>query len=172
MQDSLEQTNDSITKSSGFSSFSSLTSAHGHFLAARSRSSSMPSLCLVKSASAESENESEGDDSKPHQVIPTDIPADLTPKEVQICQPPTEPSKTHHVEFETDLGSEDKFNNEHQPFGSVEHLNVPKTLQSKVHARERLSERIPTPKDQVLGKKNILYWKGDIFTIDNESNRV
>ncbi|CAF0894438.1 unnamed protein product [Adineta ricciae] len=57
--DSYEATNESITKSSGFSSFSSLLSTNDHHpVTASSRSKSMPSICIETFSSLDSTNSS------------------------------------------------------------------------------------------------------------------
>nr|ACD37555.1 Rho GTPase activating protein [Adineta vaga] len=56
--DSYEQRNESITKSSGFSSFSSLLSSNDHPVTANSRSKSMPSICMELFSSIDSANSS------------------------------------------------------------------------------------------------------------------
>jgi len=57
-QESYEQTNESVAKSSGFSSFSSLLSATEPSLTTKTRSVSMPSICIVACSSIDSGNKS------------------------------------------------------------------------------------------------------------------
>ena len=53
-QDSYEQTIESVTKSSGFSSFSSLLSSNENLLSKKGRSSSLPSIYMPPRLSADS----------------------------------------------------------------------------------------------------------------------
>jgi len=55
-QDPFEQTTESVTKSSGFSSFSSLLSSNENPITKRSRSLSMPSIYMTRYSSFDSEN--------------------------------------------------------------------------------------------------------------------
>nr|ACF75516.1 rho GTPase activating protein [Philodina roseola] len=61
-QESYEQTNESVAKSSGFSSFSSLLSTGEHPLGTKSRSASMPSICIGTCSSIDSGSKSLDDD--------------------------------------------------------------------------------------------------------------
>ena len=61
-QESYEQTNESVAKSSGFSSFSSLLSTSERPLRTKSRSASMPSICIAASSSIDSGSQSLDED--------------------------------------------------------------------------------------------------------------
>jgi len=63
-----EQNNESITKSSGFSSFSSLLSSNDHQVSLRARSSSLPSIPCAIFSSMDSSNYSDNDQSDNHDV--------------------------------------------------------------------------------------------------------
>jgi len=68
LSESCEQNNESITKSSGFSSFSSLLSSNDHQVPLRTRSSSLPSIPCTIFSSMDSSNFSDNDQSDNHDV--------------------------------------------------------------------------------------------------------
>ncbi|CAF2955260.1 unnamed protein product [Rotaria sp. Silwood2] len=152
--DSYEQTNESITKSSGFSSFSSLLSSNDHFIPVKPRSLSMPSLykgtfSSFDSANISLESQLELDDIKQQRKLST---------EQQLC-PTSDHITNHQSSLETNQINcatvqnkinffENRSNTQQKRFASTDLLDTDDNVQERLKHNPRSINNMLTQQKQ------------------------
>ncbi|CAF2227618.1 unnamed protein product [Rotaria magnacalcarata] len=142
LQDSYEHTNESITKSSGFSSFSSLLSSNDHLVSSKSRSASMPSLYITTSSSCDSDNQLEVDESKRRRK------QSIGKSEILKSAPMNSNNQTsfevnqNHCENKSDMGQ--------TRFASTDLLNTTNNVQQRIRHYPKSMNNILTRENQIL----------------------
>ncbi|CAF1260883.1 unnamed protein product [Rotaria sordida] len=141
--DSYEQTNESITKSSGFSSFSSLLSSNDHLLSTKSRSTSLPSLYKGTFSSNDSanisvESELESNDIIQQRKLSIEKPSNLTSNYINNHQLSLQTNQINYITIQNEMDFfEHKSNIQQKRFASTDLLNTSDNIQEQTKHNPR-----------------------------------
>ncbi|CAF1117700.1 unnamed protein product [Adineta steineri] len=129
-----EQKTESVTKSSGFSSFSSLLSANDHHVTANSRSSSMPSILMETFSSYDSRNSSLENSTDMNNV---------KQRKISFTEKPTDYTTDHFNKRRTYLDTnQNQINTRPKRYGSIDLLDIKKDEHNVKHNQRSLDDII------------------------------
>ncbi|CAF0914469.1 unnamed protein product [Rotaria sp. Silwood1] len=156
--DSYEPTNESITKSSGFSSFSSLLSSNDHLLSTKLRSTSLPSLykgtfSSFDSANISLESQLELDDIKQQRKSSIEKQYYVTSDHNDNQQSSLDTNQINYATVQNKIDFfENKSNIQQKRFASTELLNTDNDDEERIKHNPRSMNNILTQRKQKIDK--------------------